>query len=133
FLDEVSLSLPTEEICTAEDGTEIQGWLMKPPHFDPSKKYPFILEIHGGPHMMYGLGFFHEMQYLTAQGYVVLFTNPRGSHGYGQAFVDGVRHHYGEGDYTDLMTAVDQVLEKYDFIDRKSTRLNSSHVSISYV
>lgn len=119
FKEEVHIEEPMEEIFTMEDGWEVQGWLLKPYGYEAGKKYPFILEIHGGPHMMYGQGFFHEMQLLAAKGYVVLYTNPRGSHGYGQQFVDAVRHHYGEGDYTDLMTVVDQVIDKYDFIDEK--------------
>src|SRR5690625_5592152 len=90
---------------------------MKPYGYEEGKKYPLILEVHGGPHVMYGRTFFHEMQVLAAKGYAVLFANPRGSHGYGQKFVDAVRGDYGGSDYTE---------------DRKSTRLNSSHVAISY-
>ena len=121
FLQEVAISEPEALTFTAQDGLEIQGWLLCPYDFDETKKYPFILEIHGGPHMMYGQTFFHEMQLLAAKGYVVLYTNPRGSHGYGQKFVDAVRFNYGKGDYSDLMDAVDYVLENYSFIDE--TRL----------
>ncbi|RYG71747.1 S9 family peptidase [Lentibacillus lipolyticus] len=117
FLAEVSLSEPEALTFQADDGWEVQGWLMRPYGFDASKKYPFILEVHGGPHAMYGQTFFHEMQLLASKGYVVLYTNPRGSHGYGQEFVDACRADYGGKDYTDLMTAVDYVLDKYDFID----------------
>lgn len=117
YLDEVALSEPEELTITAEDGWEIQGWLLKPYDFTEGKKYPFVLEVHGGPHAMYGQTYFHEMQLLAAKGYVVLYTNPRGSHGYGQKFVDAVRGDYGGSDYTDLMTAVDTALEKYSFID----------------
>lgn len=118
FLNEVYVSEPEEVSITAKDGWEIQGWLLRPYDFDATKKYPFILEIHGGPHAMYGNTFFHEMQLLAAEGYVVLYTNPRGSHGYGQIFVDAVRSDYGGSDYTDLMTAVDTVVDTYDFIDQ---------------
>ncbi len=118
FLEEVSLQEPEEIAIKAEDGWDIQGWLLRPYEFDESKKYPFILEVHGGPHAMYGQTFFHELQLLAAKGYVVLYTNPRGSHGYGQQFVDAVRGDYGGKDYTDLMTAVDTALERYDFIDQ---------------
>jgi len=121
FLDEVALSTPEPLTVTAEDGWEIQGWLLKPYGFEEGKKYPFVLEVHGGPHAMYGQTFFHELQLLAAKGYVVLYTNPRGSHGYGQKFVDAVRADYGGKDYTDLMSAVDYVLENYSFIDE--TRL----------
>ncbi|MHA6251588.1 S9 family peptidase [Oceanobacillus sp. CAU 1775] len=117
LLQEVALSEPEEVNFTAEDGWEIQGWLLKPYGFEEGKKYPFVLQIHGGPHMMYGQSFFHEMQLLAAKGYVVLYTNPRGSHGYGQKFVDACRADYGGSDYTDLMTAVDYALENYNFID----------------
>lgn len=117
YLNEVALSEPEELTITAKDGWEIQGWLLKPYNFTEGKKYPFVLEVHGGPHTMYGQTYFHEMQLLAAKGYVVLYTNPRGSHGYGQKFVDAVRGDYGGNDYTDLMTAVDTALEKYSFID----------------
>lgn len=117
FLSEVELIASEEVKFTAEDGWEVQGWLLRPYGFEEGKKYPLVLEIHGGPHMMYGQTFFHEMQLLAAKGYVVLYTNPRGSHGYGQKFVDACRHDYGGKDYTDLMSAVDYVLETYSFID----------------
>src|SRR5690625_5877424 len=91
FLDDVSLVEPEGLTITAEDGWDIQGWLLRPYGFEEGKKYPFVLEIHGGPHAMYGQTFFHEMQLLASKGYVVLYTNPRGSHGYGQKFVDAVR------------------------------------------
>lgn len=118
FLQEVHIEEAEEISITAKDDWEIQGWLLRPYDFDPAKKYPFVLEIHGGPHAMYGNTFFHEMQLLAAKGYVVLYTNPRGSHGYGQTFVDAVRGDYGGSDYTDLMTAVDTVLETHNFIDQ---------------
>ncbi|GGD10383.1 S9 family peptidase [Pontibacillus salipaludis] len=99
------------------DGTKVEGWLMKPAHFDSSKTYPLLLEIHGGPHMMYGNSFMHEFQLLASKGYAVLYTNPRGSHGYGQTFVNACRGDYGGGDYEDIIAGVDAVLEKYSFID----------------
>src|SRR5262249_24468762 len=68
------------------DGKTIQGWILKPPYFDETKKYPLILEIHGGPHSAYGNTYTHEFQWMAAKGYVVLFTNPRGSTSYGQDF-----------------------------------------------
>ncbi|GAB3798698.1 S9 family peptidase [Virgibacillus kimchii] len=117
LMNEVALSEPETISITAEDGWKIQGWLLRPYGFTEGKKYPFVLEIHGGPHAMYGQTYFHELQLLAAKGYVVLYTNPRGSHGYGQEFVDACRTDYGGGDYTDLMSAVDYVLENYSFID----------------
>ncbi|WP_099157411.1 S9 family peptidase [Virgibacillus ndiopensis] len=118
LLAEVTLSEPETVTAAAEDGWEIQGWLLHPYGFEADQKYPFILEIHGGPHAMYGQTFFHELQLLAAKGYVVLYTNPRGSHGYGQEFVDACRSDYGGSDYTDLMSAVDYALKNYDFIDK---------------
>ncbi len=114
-----SLDLSTPEMFTyaGKDGLEIQGWLMKPKDFKEDQGHPLILEIHGGPHMMYGNSFMHEFQLLAAKGYVVLYTNPRGSQGYGQEFVNGCRGDYGGGDYEDLMAGVDVALDKYSFID----------------
>ncbi|RNA68786.1 alpha/beta hydrolase family protein [Alteribacter keqinensis] len=117
FLDEVHISAPEEVNFKADDGWNIHGWVMKPYGFEEGKKYPAILEIHGGPHAMYANSFFHEMQFLAAKGYVVLYTNPRGGHGYGQAFVDACRGDYGGKDYTDLMSAVDQAVEQFDYIE----------------
>lgn len=117
LLEDVHLSEPETIKIPTEDGWEIQGWLLKPYGFEEGKKYPFVLEIHGGPHAMYGQTFFYELQLLAAKGYVVLYTNPRGSHGYGQKFVDACRADYGGKDYTDLMQSVDYALEHYSFID----------------
>jgi len=94
----------------ARDGWDLHGWLMKPVGFREGQKYPLVLEIHGGPHTCFGHAFYQEMQLLAAAGYGVLFINPRGSTGYGQAFVDAVRGDYGNRDYTDLMDAVDHAL-----------------------
>ncbi|MFD1414663.1 S9 family peptidase [Oceanobacillus jeddahense] len=121
FINDVALSEPEEITFTSSDGLDIQGWLLRPYGFQEGKKYPFVLEVHGGPHAMYGQTFFHELQLLAARGYVVLYTNPRGSHGYGQDFVNGVRENYGKGDYQDLMEAVDYCIEQFSFIDE--TRL----------
>ena len=92
------------------DGEKIQGWIVKPPDFDPDQKYPMILEIHGGPHTQYGNAFFHEIQFLAARGYVVLYTNPRGSRGYGQAFTAAIRGDWGGPDFGDLMAGVDYAI-----------------------
>lgn len=117
LLDKVVLSKPEKLNIPTTNEYDIQGWLLRPYGFTPNKKYPLILAIHGGPHIMYGKTFFHEMQLLAAKGYVVLYTNPRGSHGYGQEFVNAVRKDYGGKDYTDLMAAVDYVVDNYSFID----------------
>ena len=99
------------------DQQEIQGWLVTPPHFDPSKKYPFILEIHGGPFASYGSVFSAEIQLYAAAGYVVLYANPRGSTSYGEAFGNLIHHDYPDHDYDDLMSGVDAVLDK-GYIDQ---------------
>jgi len=102
----------------ASDGTRIQAWLVTPPGFDPAKKYPLILEIHGGPHAAYGFSFFHEFQTFAAAGFVVLFTNPRGSTSYGSEFANVIQYRYPGDDFHDLMSAVDDVLKR-GFVDAK--------------
>lgn len=110
-----------EEITwkSSYDDREIQGWLVTPPDFDPSKKYPFILEIHGGPFASYGNVFSAEIQAFAAAGYVVLYSNPRGSSGYGKDFGNLIHHDYPNHDYEDLMSGVDAALEK-GFIDEEN-------------
>jgi acylaminoacyl-peptidase len=97
---------------SSADGQEIQGWIVKPPNFDPDKQYPLILEIHGGPFANYGDRFSSEVQLYAAAGYVVLYTNPRGSTSYGKAFGNEIHHNYPGNDYDDLMSGVDAVLDK---------------------
>jgi dipeptidyl aminopeptidase/acylaminoacyl peptidase len=92
------------------DGFRIQGWIVKPPDFDPAKKYPLMLSIHGGPHGMYGVGFNFGWQEHAANGYVVLYLNPRGSSGYGSAFGNAIKNAYPGKDYDDLMTGVDTLI-----------------------
>lgn len=96
----------------SSDGLTIQGWLVKPPDFDPHRKYPLILEIHGGPHAMYGVGFNYSYQNHASNEYVVLYTNPRGSTGYGSAFGNAIKNAYPGNDYNDLMTGVDSVIAR---------------------
>jgi dipeptidyl aminopeptidase/acylaminoacyl peptidase len=100
-------------------GVKVQGWVVKPPDFDPSKKYPLMLYIHGGPHAMYGVGFNFEFQNHAAEGYVVLYTNPRGSTGYGQQFGNAIKFNYPGQDYDDLMNGVDAVIKK-GYIDERN-------------
>jgi dipeptidyl aminopeptidase/acylaminoacyl peptidase len=92
------------------DGRPIQGWVVTPPDFDSSQKYPFILEIHGGPHTNYGDRFSVEVQLYAAAGYVVLYANPRGSTSYGEEFMQLIHHNYPGEDYDDLMSGVDAVV-----------------------
>jgi acylaminoacyl-peptidase len=101
-----------EEISfdSAVDHRPIQGWIVKPPGFDAAKKYPLVLEIHGGPFAGYGPSFAAEIQLYAAAGYVVLYLNPRGSTGYGEEFADLIHHDYPDNDYGDLMSGVDAVV-----------------------
>lgn len=117
FIDDVELVEPETIIYKGANDWDVYGWLMKPAGYESGKKYPLIVEIHGGPHAMYGNTFFHELQLLAAKGYGVLYVNPRGSHGYSQAFVDGVRGDYGGGDYEDIMAGLDYVLNENEWID----------------
>ena len=96
---------------SAFDGRKIQGWICKPPDFDPSKKYPLILEIHGGPFAAYGPWFTAEIQLYASAGYVVLYTNPRGSTSYGEEFGNLIHHAYPGNDFDDLMSGVDAIIE----------------------
>ncbi len=118
LFDQLVLSTPESMPFTGEDGWPIEGWLLKPPNFDPTKKYPLIVEVHGGPHTQYGYGFMHEMQMLAASGYIVLFTNPRGSLGYGKDFALALRGHWAEKDSLDIMHGVDAVIAQ-GFVDEQ--------------
>ncbi|WP_404427210.1 S9 family peptidase [Ureibacillus chungkukjangi] len=117
WLNEVNLSKPEPIVYTSTNDLQVHGWLMKPTNYEENKKYPLVVEIHGGPHTMYANSFFHELQLLAAQGYGVLYVNPRGSHGYSQEFVNGVRGDYGGGDYEDIMAGLDYVIGEEAWID----------------
>ena len=111
------LVLPEEINFPSFDGTQIQGWLMRPSGCASERKCPLILSIHGGPHGMYGWSFNPAFQVYAARGYAVLYLNPRGSSGYGQKFSDGTINEWGGGDYRDLMFGVDEVLRKNSWVD----------------
>ena len=115
---DLTLTEPEEVWYTSFDGKKIEGWLQRPPDFDPSKKYPLILNIHGGPHSAYGYVFDHEFQWMAAKGYVVLYPNPRGSTTYGEAFANIIQYHYPGDDYKDLMAGVDAAIAK-GYVDAK--------------
>ena len=102
---------------SSKDKVRIQGWIIKPPDFDPAKKYPLILEIHGGPFANYGSRFDFEKQVWAAMGYVVLYTNPRGSTSYGEQFANLIHHAYPGDDFFDLNSGVDAVLAK-GYVDK---------------
>ncbi len=111
-LDRIKLGKVEELWYTSTGGTKVEGWIIKPPGFDPSKKYPLIMEIHGGPHGMYNGAFSYQLQNFAANGYVVLYTNPRGSTGYGSTFGNAIERAYPSVDYDDLMAGVDTVVNR---------------------
>jgi dipeptidyl aminopeptidase/acylaminoacyl peptidase len=119
FKEEVEIIKAEEFAYPSFDGLSIQGWLLRPRGFQQGKKYPMILDIHGGPHGQYGYTINGRLQYYAANGYVVVYTNPRGSTGRGQAFSDLCVGDLGGGDYRDLMAGVDYVLQTYPFVDSK--------------
>jgi len=103
-------------VPSSHDGLRVQAWMITPPGFDPTQKYPLLLEIHGGPFAAYGPTFAMEQQLYAAAGYVVVYVNPRGSTGYGKAFGNAIHHAYPGHDYDDLMSVVDAVIAR-GFID----------------
>lgn len=109
LLSQRSLCTPQEQWFTGPGGEPLQGWILTPPDFDPTQRYPAILTIHGGPMLQYGQSFFHEFQLLAGRGYVIFYTNPRGSKGYGNAFVSATQGDFGGQAYADLMAWTDLV------------------------
>ncbi len=116
---QLNLTEPEEIWYESFDGKRIQAWIQKPPGFDPTKKYPLILNIHGGPHAAYGYIFEHEFQWMAAKGYVVLYPNPRGSTSYGQAFGNIIQYKYPGDDFKDLMAGVDEVVRRGGIDEKK--------------
>jgi dipeptidyl aminopeptidase/acylaminoacyl peptidase len=112
LFSQLNLTEPEEISYTSFDGKKVQAWVQKPPDFTPSRKYPLILNIHGGPHAAYGYVFEHEFQWMAAKGYVVLYSNPRGSTTYGQEFGNVIQYHYPGDDYQDLMAGVDELIKR---------------------
>ena len=119
LFSKLNLTEPEEIWHTSFDGKKIQVWVQKPPDFDPNKKYPLILNIHGGPHAAYGFVFDHEFQWMAAKGYVVLYPNPRGSTSYGQEFGNIIQHNYPGDDYKDLMAGIDELIRRGYIDDKK--------------
>jgi dipeptidyl aminopeptidase/acylaminoacyl peptidase len=119
LFSKLNLTEPEEIWHNSFDGRKIQVWVQKPPDFDPNKKYPLILNIHGGPHAAYGYIFDHEFQWMAAKGYVVLYPNPRGSTTYGQEFGNIIQHNYPGDDYKDLMAGVDELIRRGYIDDKK--------------
>ena len=119
LFSKLNLTEPEEISYQSFDGKKIQAWVQKPPGFDPTKKYPLILDIHGGPHAAYGYIFEHEFQWMAAKGYVVLYPNPRGSTTYGQDFGNVIQYHYPGDDFKDLMAGVDDLIHRGYIDDKK--------------
>ena len=117
WLRERYVAQPERQTFTAPDGWVVEGWLLRPENFDSTRRYPLVLEVHGGPHGQYGWAFFHELQILAGMGYLVLYVNPRGSDGYGEHFRRQVVRDWGGKDYIDLMTALDQAIARTDSVD----------------
>ena len=118
ILNSIDLGEAEETWLENSDGTRVQGWILKPPGFDPSRKYPSILCIHGGPQVQHGNVFMFEFHYWAARGYVVHYCNPRGSQGYGEAHTKAVWDNWGTVDYDDLMAWTD-ILSRKRYIDGK--------------
>ncbi|HET7790606.1 MAG TPA: S9 family peptidase [Gemmatimonadales bacterium] len=112
LFSQLELSTPEDFWYPSFDGKQVETWILKPPGFTPGRKYPLILNIHGGPHTAYGYIFFHEFQWMAAKGYVVLYPNPRGSTTYGQDFGNIIQYNYPGDDYKDLMVAVDSLVRR---------------------
>jgi dipeptidyl aminopeptidase/acylaminoacyl peptidase len=118
LLEQIDLGEIEEVWFEGAAGNELQGWILKPPDFDASRRYPAILEIHGGPRLQYGHLFMHEFYCLAAHGYVVTFCNPRGGRGYGEEHARSIWNNWGSVDYDDLMAWTDNVQQK-PYVDRE--------------
>jgi dipeptidyl aminopeptidase/acylaminoacyl peptidase len=115
--DEMALMGADRITWTVEDGTEVEGWVMKPVGFEAGRSYPLVLKIHGGPHSGYGNTFFPTFHVLSAAGFFVLYTNPRGSSGYGNDFKYATREQWGILDREDYLTGLDAALARYPEVD----------------
>jgi len=120
LMKKLNISEPEEFWFTAGDGVKVQGWIIRPHRYEAGEKYPTALEVHGGPRGAYtfNLGAAeHEFQVLAEHGYAVVYTNPRGSTGFGEEFSRRISGHWGDRDYLDCMEALDYVIENYDYVD----------------
>ncbi|HET7616660.1 MAG TPA: S9 family peptidase, partial [Bacillales bacterium] len=111
------LSTPESFIYKSEDDREIEGWILPPPDVSENQKVPVVLQIHGGPHTSYGNALHHEFQWLAAKGYAVVFTNPRGSHGYGQEFLEACVGDWGNKDKKDILAGLDYAIRHFEYCD----------------
>jgi dipeptidyl aminopeptidase/acylaminoacyl peptidase len=114
--EEVEFSMP-ERFRYERAGLTLDCWVMKPAGYEPGRRYPVLLNVHGGPATQYGFNFFDEFQVQAGAGYAVVYTNPRGSQGYGEEFTRAVRGDWGGNDYLDVMAGLDEALRRHDFLD----------------
>lgn len=117
LLSELQLSPPERFQSHAENGPAVDGWIIKPHDLQEGQQYPALLSIHGGPALMYTSAFFFEFQLLAANGYGVIYSNPRGSHSYGEQFCKAIQWEWGGADYDDLMATVDKAVANNAWID----------------
>ena len=122
WLDEIHFAAPEVVNANGPDGTQIHAWLLRPPQLQTGQKFPLVVYVHGGPHLQYGNTFHHELQWLAAQGYVVLYANPRGSKGYGEAHTKAIAGNWGSVDYDDIMAATDWACGQ-EFVDAERTAI----------
>lgn len=123
LLDELDLVEPEHFTFTNRLGKEVDGWILKPVGWREDKKYPCVLEMHGGPRGVYGDGMYQEFHLLSADGYAVIYTNPRGSAGYEETYTMAVMRHYGEVDYEDFMDFTDRAIEIFPWINQSKLGL----------
>jgi dipeptidyl aminopeptidase/acylaminoacyl peptidase len=118
WTDGLYIQKPKHVRVRSTEKTVIDAWILKPPKFNPRRKYPAIVEVHGGPMTQYGYSFFHELQLLAAKGYVVYYSNPRGSLGYGRDFAEAIKDNWGGRDFEDVMAGTDY-LESLPYVNSK--------------
>ncbi len=123
YFEDRAVSEP-EELSFENDGTDLQGWVLTPPDFDPDSTYPMVVEVHGGPHAMWTTSgtMWHEFQTLAARGYVVFWSNPRGSSGYGEEFMAAIERDWGPVTMSDVMSGVEEVAAR-DYVDEDNVFL----------
>ncbi|HRP63085.1 MAG TPA: S9 family peptidase, partial [Phycisphaerales bacterium] len=127
LLSTLKLSVPQDHWIEAADGTRVHVWTMNPANYSPRQKHPAILEIHGGPHAQYGVGFFHEFQVLAAAGYMVVYSNPRGSKGYGRDHCAAIRGAWGGNDWADIQAVIRFMRHRKDINPRKMGVMGGSY------
>jgi dipeptidyl aminopeptidase/acylaminoacyl peptidase len=131
LLARVALGDVEELTYASSGGARVQGWLVKPPGFDPARRYPLLMEIHGGPHAAYNVGFNAQFQNFAAQGFLVLYVNPRGSTGYGSAFGNAIERRYPGVDYDDLIAGVDATIARGSSTRRACTSAGAAAAACS--